>query len=313
MRLLGLQEPSLQQFVCKYSGERWEGFFEALFGYEAKLAARAEWGRSERGRARPKHGAWRDPVVRWIEGRQRAQKEARERKHLQKIEEQSLRASGISADEARRRAEASAGALVASAAELKKEAQTPAGKDSPEARRARIKAMLEEARENPEAPPSLLERLSRGPLGVLLGYRLRFLAGAALIALCAMWMNSNGLIPGQELKQLAEVAKQPINRENLEAASTSEAAQKFAGSWLQSYKQAQPLGIPVIGGLFNSFNPGVAGLLLLFSAFIPGLRISFVIIPAALVLLFGAAFGLGTMIPLAIGAALGCVGLLFVR
>jgi hypothetical protein len=314
MRLQGLQESALQQFVCKYSGERWEGFFEALFGYEAKLAARAQWGRSERGRARPKHGAWRDPVVRWIESRQRAQKEARERKHLQKVEEQGLRAAGVAADEARRRAEASAGALVENAAELKKDAQSPR-KDSPEVRRARIKAMLEAARTDPAAPASLAERLARGPLGTLLGYRLRFLAGALLVAGCVLWMKSNDLIPGQELKQIAEGLGEAsaITAKDLEETATSQEVQKLAGSWMQNYRQAKPLGLPVIGGLFVSFNPGVAGLLLVLSAFIPGLRVSLVIIPAALVLLFGAALGLGTWIPLAVGAGLGAVGLLFVR
>jgi hypothetical protein len=313
LRLQGLQEPAIQQFVCKYSGERWEAFFEALFGYEAKLTARAQWGRSQRGGHRPRHAVWRDPVVRWIEARQRAQREAREKKHLQKIEEQGLRAAGVSAEEARRRAEAAAGALVENAAELKKEAQAGGGKESPEARRARIKAMLEAARTDPEAPPSFMQRLARGPVGTLLGYRLRFVTGALLVAGCAMWMNANGLIPGQELKQLAEVAGQPINRENLEAAGTSEAAQKLAGSWLASYRQAKPLGLPVIGGLFDSFNPGVAGLLLVFSAFIPSLRLSIVILAAAAILLFGAAFGLAPWLALATGSGLGLAALLLIR
>jgi hypothetical protein len=128
-----------------------------------------------------------------------------------------------------------------------------------------------------------------------------------------MWMNQSGLIPGKELKQIADVAKQPINRENLEAAGTSEAAQKLADSWMDNYRNAQPLKLPVVGGLFNSFNPGLAGLLLVFSSFIPGIRIALVVVPAALILLLGAAFGLGTWIPLAIGGGLGAVGLFFVR
>ena len=40
LRGQGLSEDQLQEFVCKYGGPYWEEFFEALFGYEAKLAAR---------------------------------------------------------------------------------------------------------------------------------------------------------------------------------------------------------------------------------------------------------------------------------
>ena len=109
MRLLGLEEQAIQQFVCKYSGDPWEAFYEALFGYEAKLAARQNWGRGDRGRARAKSGAWREPIIGWIESRERKRKEARERKHLQAIEEQGLKAKGMSASEARSQAEAALG------------------------------------------------------------------------------------------------------------------------------------------------------------------------------------------------------------
>ncbi|MBC8106406.1 MAG: serine/threonine protein kinase [Anaerolineae bacterium] len=37
MRLRGLDENSLRQFVCRYSGKRWVEFYEAMFGYEAIL------------------------------------------------------------------------------------------------------------------------------------------------------------------------------------------------------------------------------------------------------------------------------------
>ena len=43
-KLRGQGEDPLHQFVCKFGGERWEEFFEALFGYEAKLAARRAMG-----------------------------------------------------------------------------------------------------------------------------------------------------------------------------------------------------------------------------------------------------------------------------
>ena len=41
LRAQGMDEEEIQQFVAKFAGRNWEGFFEALFGYEAKLTARA--------------------------------------------------------------------------------------------------------------------------------------------------------------------------------------------------------------------------------------------------------------------------------
>ena len=56
MRLRGLDENSIRQFVCKYSGHRWEEFYESLFGYDAKLQARHHWGRGRARSASPE--AW---------------------------------------------------------------------------------------------------------------------------------------------------------------------------------------------------------------------------------------------------------------
>ncbi len=111
MRVKGLDELAIRQFVCKYSGDRWEEFFEKLFDYEAKLSAR-EWSRGERGKAREKFRAWREPIVGWIDGKQRARREAKEVKYLRKVEEQGLKAQGVTVIEARQRAERTAEALV---------------------------------------------------------------------------------------------------------------------------------------------------------------------------------------------------------
>lgn len=69
LRLRGLDEFTLQEFVCRYSGADWESFYEALFGYDAKLRARARWGREDDGRRRQRYGVWRDPLARFIDGR----------------------------------------------------------------------------------------------------------------------------------------------------------------------------------------------------------------------------------------------------
>ncbi len=100
MRLRGLEEGALRQFVCKYSGEHWESFYEALFGYDAKLVAREKWGRNDRELPRKKHGAWRDPLIRGMDALQRARQRRREQRHLRKLERQEKAAASTANDTA---------------------------------------------------------------------------------------------------------------------------------------------------------------------------------------------------------------------
>jgi len=86
MRLRGLEENALRQFVCKYSGRDWEPFYEALFGYEAKLLARAKWGRDDKDQPRKRRGVWRDPLVRWLNRRLERRQRAKARRHLATLE-----------------------------------------------------------------------------------------------------------------------------------------------------------------------------------------------------------------------------------
>ncbi len=92
MRLRGLEEGALRQFVCKYSGESWEAFFEALFGYDAKILARRKWGLNDRGLPRLQHSTWRDPLIRAMEAMQNARKNRRERRQLKALEKKKIKA-----------------------------------------------------------------------------------------------------------------------------------------------------------------------------------------------------------------------------
>ncbi|MBS1149476.1 MAG: serine/threonine protein kinase, partial [Myxococcaceae bacterium] len=87
MRLRGLEELALRQFVCKYSGQDWEPLYEALFGYEAKLHARTKWGRDEKNLPRKRRGAWRDPLIRWINHRLERRQHAKDELHLASLEQ----------------------------------------------------------------------------------------------------------------------------------------------------------------------------------------------------------------------------------
>ncbi|MHB8878144.1 MAG: protein kinase domain-containing protein [Myxococcaceae bacterium] len=87
MRLKGLEEMALRQFVCKYAGHDWEPFYEALFGYEAKLLARARWGRDEKNLPRKRRGVWRDPLVKWMDRRLEARQRAKDQRQLDRLEQ----------------------------------------------------------------------------------------------------------------------------------------------------------------------------------------------------------------------------------
>lgn len=93
MRLRGLEELALRQFVCKYAGQDWEPIYEALFGYEAKLLARQKWGRDEKNLPRKRRGAWRDPVVGWLDRRIEDRQRMKDERHLASLAQRLSRKS----------------------------------------------------------------------------------------------------------------------------------------------------------------------------------------------------------------------------
>ena len=119
LRLRGLDEDCLREFVCKYAGNGWEEFYEALFGFEAKREARQRWRRGERARSRPRFSACRDLIAAWLDARITSRREADDTELLQKIEERGLQSQGENLVSARRKAQRSALAMVATAAEIR--------------------------------------------------------------------------------------------------------------------------------------------------------------------------------------------------
>jgi hypothetical protein len=118
LRMRGLDENAIRQFVCRFAGRHWEAFYEALFGYEDKLQARKVWGK-ERGKDRPKFAAWREPVLAYIHRRIEARKRAREERILAKVEQKAMQAKGIDARMAARQAGKNAERLVENASKMK--------------------------------------------------------------------------------------------------------------------------------------------------------------------------------------------------
>jgi hypothetical protein len=265
LRLHGLDEDALRQFVCRYGGDHWEGFYEALFGYEAKRAARLRWGASETGRPRARYAAWRDPVADWIEARLHARQEARERRVLQTAERKGLEAQGVAPADAEARAGQAADALVAQAA-------APAWQEGQPL--PNVSDLLHLPDRPARAPPSAWRRRRRAlkyfaeqALDRLLGPLPRLLVGLVLAAGCAGWLYQNGLVPWTEIKQVADDAFSRMEVPDVTP------LQRF--DWL---KETKPLSLePVPAAVttyFASLNPGAAGLILIASALLRGPRIT---------------------------------------
>lgn len=329
LRLRGQDEDALRQFVCKFGGERWEEFFEALFGYEAKLAAREQWGRGTRGRARPRFAPWREPIVARIEAKLRARREARERTLLQRIEEESLVAQGVNLLTARRRAHRSADAMVTVAGELRPSLYRPSSTaGGPHARTLR-KAMMDAA----ERPDSILaharsdgrgERRALLPaLDFVIGPRPRFLIGGLLLAGCLAWISQNGLIPGRQITESVRTAalKGDGGQALKGAKKIGDKVTANVRDVLSRKRQTDALRLAILPAsvtyLFHDFGPGVAGLILLVSALYHGTRIGLFAIVGAVAALLGPRLGLPSIGPvpasfagIALGVALLVLGVL---
>ncbi|MFO0880358.1 MAG: serine/threonine-protein kinase [Gemmataceae bacterium] len=317
LRVRGLSEDALQEFVAKYAGEHWEEFFEALFGYEAKLAARQQYGIGSRGR-RPRFGAWRDPIVRWLDRMQRQRQESRERRHLQAIEQKNLVAQGIDASQARAQAEAVADAMVQKAAEIKQEAalmvleETVAPeqglekapvKKAPPPKRVNVQDLFQVAAAPPKQtvrPGLMLERL----LNLCFGSTIRFVSGAALVLVCLAWLAQNRLLP-----------------------SLAEAGHEFTYSYILAQLRGGDLkslpipGPEILGQMFSGIHVGIAGLVLLVSSIYRYWKIGFLVLLGTAVMVVGPVSGLvpalGPLSPaltsLAIGGGVALLGFLFGR
>jgi hypothetical protein len=148
----------------------------------------------------------------------------------------------------------------------------------------RVFRSLREAAENPEAvldsmERGLLARRSAESLEALVGPKPRFIAGAVLVLGYLLWVNQN--------------------------------------SWVAPDTPQTPLELPLIPGLltgvFRDSNSGIAGLILLASSLFRGWRIGLLVVPAAVVALFGSTFGLTASLSLAVASILTVLGFRFGR
>jgi serine/threonine protein kinase len=312
MRLRGFDENAIRKFICETSGEKWEEFYEAIFGYESKLDARNAWGKNQRGEPRSKFAAWRDPIIAWIDHRIELRHEARERKYLMKIEAKALAAKGISDAIAQKQAKSSVEKFVNKAEVLKRSSKKKAmetalpsteKKKEKEKKKTTIKVVQpdwlhndsakvqiegEEHEHDERVRESYFKRRYGTPLDVLLGAHVRFALAAILLVGFALWWNQNG---GQAA--LKEASDLRGAREDV----TITAQKKDVSHAIETFKEVdfkmkgnQPLRtkwLPDrISDIVGTWNGGIAGAMLLLSLCFWGKRMGLgVILGAGIALL----------------------------
>ncbi|MBP3954629.1 protein kinase [Gemmata sp. G18] len=290
MRARGLDEEELRQFVAKFAGRDWEEFFEALFGYEAKLAARAVLLRGGAAGVREKHAAWREPVLATMERIEKTRKEARERKLLLAVERANLLAAGASAQTAEDQASAAADAMVRAAHEIRR-AETASGGAAAHAP-ASVRTLFRAA-EQPDDFVFVPTR-KRDPIGAVIalfvGPHIRAIGAAVLLAACALWAQQNGLLPGAELHAQAT---QAVDSQDLSVLQQPVA--------LDANRATRPLALPGVPApalaWVDGFNVGLAGLMMLASLFFRGNLMSVLVLIGAGVAAAGHQFGIHTVPP----------------
>jgi hypothetical protein len=315
LRLRGVSENVIRKFVCQFAGHHWEEAFEELFGYEAKLRARARWSKGPKG-SRPKYAAWRDPLVRWLVKRDSIRQEALDRLKLQALEQQNLEAEGMQPADAERQAGATAGAMVEKAAHLKEmsfvfdavdedagapapiaepPAPAPAAEIMPAASYAspvekpkaapppptpaRPSASVQTpvAAPEPARPAEPREPLLPRLLDRLLGSGLRFLVGALLIV---------AGLAGLYLSKIPDTLQtQPLS--DLDT---------WKGLWPQLFQAESVLGVALKP--ITSVAALLAGVLLLLSSFQPLRWLALLHYGCAFVMIAGPALGVPAIEPL---------------
>jgi hypothetical protein len=309
MRFAGQDENALRQFVCKYAGERWEAFYEALFGYEEKRFARRAWGKGERGRDRRRYAAWRDPLIDLFDRRIESRHSDRERRVLQKVEQQAFRAKGLDEGKAAQEARKAAERFMRRAHVVRQTAERRAAATAAPAPAAQT------AKAPWEAPPAItpawiqnlaaqplddelpgykhegyVKRRYGGPLDVLLGRGVRFVLAGLVLGGFGIWFQQNSLdtVVREGTKTLAQ-SVDPVETAKRKDLSQGKEIVRLVD--VKDKSKIEPLRskfVPdYVCDAVGSWSGGIAGILLLLSCIFVGKRYGLAVIAAAGVTLFG--------------------------
>ncbi len=291
MRVMGMDESTLQMFVAKYSGTHWEEIFEQLFDYESKRKIRNELSNTEMGRHKPKFRPWADLLIDAFRRKVEAGEVAQDQKLLQRVEQAGLLEKGIASGEARKQAFQMANALVDKGADYRSNmwGKRDDSKNLEMRRKQqldRINNMMREARSGRQRRSYTLMGRMTPWLDGFFGSFFRALLGSCLVVVCLLWANQNNLFENasEQSMGLNTVAVQPIDA----PANSS----KIDGG------TGHPT-VPLIGGLINSFNPLVAGLLMIASSIFVGWRVTVCVFPGLAVIMVGGHWNIPQLVSLA--------------
>jgi serine/threonine protein kinase len=185
----GVASEDVKQYFAKYSGREWEEFFEAVFGFEAKLATRAGLLRGGTAGAREKHAAWREPVVAVLNQIEAARKRERDRAFLEKSEYDRLIAAGVPKRVARERAAAAADGLV-------EHADAVRGFEANGITSGPRLVLSGRSMSGPGLSEPVVPDRVGAVIEVLTGKPVRAVLAAVLVAACALWVFQNELLFG---------------------------------------------------------------------------------------------------------------------
>lgn len=192
LREQGVPREDVRQFFAKHAGRQWEEFFEAVFGYEAKLSSRTVLLRGGAAGAREKHAAWREPIVAVLNQIEAGRKRERDRALLARSEFERLLARGVPRRVARRQAEATADVMVEHADAVRGFDRTNAPVSGSAIRPVLpSRSMLMDGLDEPVVPDRVGVVLE-----VVAGKAVRAVLAAVLIAACAVWTFQNRLLSG---------------------------------------------------------------------------------------------------------------------
>ncbi len=279
MRMMGMDESTLQMFVAKYSGNHWEEIFEQLFDYESKRKVRNELSTTVMGWHKKKFRPWVDLMIDALKRKVEAIQVAQDEKLLQRVEQAGLLEEGIASGEARKQAFEIANALVEKGAEhwsnlWGKRVESKSLDIRRERQLDRVHNMLREAKSGRQQRSyTLMGRLTPW-LNGFCGSFFRALVGSCLVVFCLAWANQNNLF---------ENSIDPSNFLNTDEVQTA----YDTGNLYKGGHKTSPLAVTAIGFRIDSFNPLVAGLLMIGSSIFVGWRVTVCVCPGLAVILIG--------------------------
>jgi len=284
LRNQGIAEEQLRLFVARYAGRRWEEFFEALFGYEAKLEIRCRLGALSHTGYRERSAAWREPLIAWLDRLESRRQLLRERNWLIRWEKARLVADGEKAETAAAKAQHTAEALLQHAEQLRLGERPWLSSMSLNLILSHQSLMgsslfLSQIGLTSSAPVSRprsfwLDRL----VALLVGTGTRCFLAALLLAVWILWIHQN------------------VSNYYSHSAASSPMMETGETLWQFLKHPTAPLrleGVPIIlTSWINGWNLGVAAILLLVSLFYRGHVMGLLVLLGAGITVCGAHYGI---------------------